>query len=45
MGDIPRVELFCRGDKDKDMFGYNRLEGWDVWGNEVESDIKLEVNT
>ena len=30
-GDLPRVELFCRHPK----------EGWDVWGNEVESDIIL----
>jgi len=30
-GDIPRIELFARDKK----------EGWDVWGNEVESDIKL----
>lgn len=31
MGDLPRVELFAREKKD----------GWDVWGNEVESDINL----
>lgn len=31
MGDLPRVELFAREKK----------PGWDVWGNEVESDIKL----
>ena len=30
-GDIPKVELFAREKKG----------GWDVWGNEVESDIKL----
>ena len=30
-GDIPRVELFAR----------EKTEGWDVWGNEVESDIEL----
>jgi len=30
-GDLPRVELFAR----------QKTEGWDVWGNEVESDIKL----
>jgi site-specific DNA-methyltransferase (adenine-specific) len=41
MGDVPRIELFCRGDKEKDMFGYNRLEGWDVFGNEVENSIEL----
>lgn len=32
IGDLPRVELFAREKK----------EGWDVWGNEVESDIVLE---
>ena len=31
MGDVPRVELFAR----------QKPEGWDVWGNEVESDITL----
>ena len=31
MGDIPRIELFAR----------QKTEGWDVWGNEVKSDIKL----
>ncbi len=30
-GDVPRIELFAREKK----------EGWDVWGNEVESDIDL----
>ena len=31
MGDLPRIELFAR----------EKSEGWDVWGNEVESDISL----
>ncbi len=31
MGDIPRIELFAR----------QKTEGWDVWGNEVKSDIIL----
>ena len=31
MGDLPRIELFAR----------QKTEGWDVWGNEVECDIKL----
>lgn len=31
MSDGPRIELFAR----------EKTEGWDVWGNEVESDIKL----
>ncbi len=30
-GDIPRIELFAR----------QKTPGWDVWGNEVESDIDL----
>jgi N6-adenosine-specific RNA methylase IME4 len=30
-GDLPRIELFAR----------QKTEGWDVWGNEVESEIKL----
>jgi site-specific DNA-methyltransferase (adenine-specific) len=30
-GDIPRVELFAR----------QKVDGWDSWGNEVESDIDL----
>jgi N6-adenosine-specific RNA methylase IME4 len=32
-GNLPRIELFAR----------QKTEGWDVWGNEVESDIKLKV--
>ena len=31
VGDLPRIELFAR----------QKTEGWDVWGNEIESDIKL----
>ena len=37
-GDIPRIELFAR--RPDDMFNES-YEGWDVWGNEVESDIEL----
>ena len=33
MGDLPRIELFAR----------EKTPGWDVWGNEVESDIELKV--
>lgn len=33
MGDLPRIELFAR----------DKVEGWDVWGNEVDSDIKLII--
>ena len=31
VGDLPRIELVAR----------EKTEGWDVWGNEVESDIDL----
>ena len=31
IGDLPRIELFTR----------QKTSGWDVWGNEVESDIQL----
>lgn len=31
MGDLPRIELFAR----------QKTEGWDVWGNEIKSDIEL----
>ena len=44
-GDVPRIELFARGDKERDLFGDNVFDGWDVWGNEVDSDIELgEMN-
>ena len=33
-GDIPRIELFAR----------QRTEGWDVWGNEIKSDIELSMD-
>jgi N6-adenosine-specific RNA methylase IME4 len=32
LGDLPRIELFAR----------ERSFGWDVWGNEVESDIDIQ---
>jgi len=32
VGNVPRIELFAR----------QKTEGWDVWGNEVDSDIKIE---
>ncbi|HBF2340126.1 TPA: DNA methyltransferase [Clostridioides difficile] len=35
MGDLPRVELFAR----------EKTEGWDAWGNEVESDIEISSDT
>lgn len=31
LGDVPRIELFAR----------EKTEGWDVWGNEIKSDINL----
>lgn len=30
-GDLPRIELFAR----------QKVEGWNCWGNEVESDVEL----
>jgi len=35
--DKPAIELFAR--KEESLF--NKFDGWDVWGNEVESDIEL----
>lgn len=34
-GDLPRIELFAR----------QKTEGWDVWGNEVKSDIDLGASS
>lgn len=34
-GDLPRVELFAR----------EPAEGWQIWGNEVESDIELSTGS
>ena len=31
-GDVPRIELFAR----------QTYEGWDAWGNEVQSDIAFD---
>lgn len=44
MGDLPRIELFARGDKTKDLFSFNRFDGWDTFGNEVEGSVKLETS-
>lgn len=33
MGDLPRIELFAR----------QQSPGWDVWGNEVESSLDIEL--
>ena len=40
-GDMPRIELFTRPSPQINLNGSNTLDGWDIWGNEVESDIKL----
>lgn len=38
------IELFARGDKtDKDLFNWNRFDGWATHGNEIQSDIKLAL--
>lgn len=34
IGDLPRVELFAR----------QKSEGWDIWGNEVDSNVNLETS-
>lgn len=41
MGDLLRIELFARNRGCKNLFGENELDGWDAWGNEVDSDIEL----
>ena len=40
MGELPRIELFARLDENG-LFPNDPFSGWDVWGNEIESDIKL----
>jgi len=44
LGDRPRIELFARPNPQNTIFGTNTFDGWDVWGNEVESDIDLLTN-
>lgn len=39
VGNLPRIELFAR--KEDLLFDADGFEGWDIWGNEVESDINL----
>ena len=41
-GDLPRIELFTRPKPQMRLDGTNTFDGWDVWGNEVESDINFE---
>ena len=38
-GEKRRIELFAR----KEPLLFDKYEGWDVWGNEVDSNINLEV--
>ena len=39
-----RLELFARGDKEeRDLFGWNRFDGWDVFGNQIQSDLKIAI--
>ena len=39
--DCTRLEMFARYDKQNNLYGENIFDKWDVWGNEVESDISL----
>jgi len=41
VGDLSRIELFARGDRSTDLWGFNKYEGWDLYGNEVGNSIKL----
>ena len=36
-----KIEIFARKDNNVNLWGKNTFDGWDVWGNEVESDIDL----
>ena len=37
-----KIELFAREDRQLDLEGKNTFDNWDVWGNEVKSDIELK---
>jgi len=39
VGELPRIELFAR--KPETLIQDPSWKGWDVWGNEVDSDISL----
>lgn len=41
MGNVPRIELFARDQGDKSLWGENRLDGWDAFGNEVINSVQL----
>jgi len=44
-GDLPRIELFARNDNKQPNFFYDdKYDGWNIWGNEVDSDIDLTAN-
>lgn len=43
MGDLPRIELFARDDGSRNLFGENRFDGWDAFGNEVENGIQINT--
>ena len=36
-----KIELFARPDPQMNLEGKTALDNWDVWGNEVKSDINL----
>jgi len=36
-----RIVQLCGAQRRIELFARRKAEGWDVWGNEVESDIKL----
>lgn len=38
---LKKIELFARPNTQIDFMGNNTFDGWDVFGNEVKSDIKL----
>lgn len=39
--DKTKLELFARPNIQKNLWGKSSMDGWDIWGNEVESDIEL----
>lgn len=45
MGDLPRIELFAREDRQLNLKGKTTFDGWDIWGNEVKSNIELKDET
>lgn len=45
MGERPRLEMFARGDRSQDLFGYNRFEGWDLYGDQAEGPVVMAPKT